>query len=152
MAIYGTNLKALRERFGLSQSKCGKIINLDSGTYAHYEQEDLLMPLKHLVTMCNYFNVSLDYIFGFTKVKRYKNLVKDYDVKKIGFNLKTFRKEIDITQKELALVLNTTQSVIADYERGRYLIATPFLYSICKNYKISADYLLGRIDKKIRLK
>ena len=49
-------------------------------------------------------------------------------------------------QIELANYLNTTQSVIADYERGRYLISTPFLYTICKKYNISADYLLGRID------
>ena len=152
MAMYGTNLKALRERIGISQSKCGKLINLDSGTYCHYEQEDLLMPLKHLITICNYFDVSMDYIFGFTKIKKYKSLIKDYDIKQVGLRLKAWRKENKITQVELAKELNTTQSVIADYERGRYLIATPFLYTICKNYKISADYLLGKIERKITLK
>lgn len=26
-------------------------------------------------------------------------------------------------------------------------IATPFLYTICKEYNVSADYLLGKINK-----
>ena len=65
---------------------------------------------------------------------------------KSGNRLKEFRKENKLTQTKLASILNTTQSVIADYERGRYFISTPFLYTICKKYNISADYLLGRID------
>ncbi len=52
-----------------------------------------------------------------------------------------------MTQDKLAKILNTNQSVIANYERGRTVIATPFLYTICKKYHISADYLLGKIDE-----
>ena len=68
------------------------------------------------------------------------------DIHKIGQNLKEFRKENKITQLKLAQTLNTNQSVIANYERGRTVIATPFLYAICTKYNISADYLLGKID------
>ena len=57
-----------------------------------------------------------------------------------------------ITQEKLAFELNTVQAVIANYENGKHLIALPFLYDICKLYEISADYLLGRIDKKITFK
>ena len=71
---------------------------------------------------------------------------------KMGERLKEFRKNNKLTQSKLAVILNTTQSVIADYERGRYLIATPFLYTICKKYNISADYLLGKIDNPKYLK
>ena len=63
-----------------------------------------------------------------------------------GTRLKEFRKENKITQDKLASILNTNQSVIANYERGRTIIATPFLYTICKKYNISADYLLGKIN------
>ena len=35
---------------------------------------------------------------------------------------------------------------ITEYERGTNIIATPFLYEICKTYLISADYLLGKTD------
>ena len=66
--------------------------------------------------------------------------------------LKDFRKENKITQKKLAQELNTSQSTIADYERGKNMIPTPFLYTICKKYNISADYLLGRINNPKYLK
>ena len=68
------------------------------------------------------------------------------DIHKIGQNLKEFCKENKLTQEKLTEFLNIGKGTIADYERGRYLIATPFLYQICKKYNISADYLLGKID------
>ena len=82
-------------------------------------------------------------------------LKKNYEVNnnvidkaKIGERLKNIRKENKLTQVKLATELNTSQSVIAEYEKGKNLIATPFLYTICKKYHVSADYLLGKIDKQ----
>lgn len=83
---------------------------------------------------------------GFNKHKIYDLLIHDINNIKAGQRLKEFRKDNIITQLKLAQILNTNQSVIANYERGRTVIATPFLYSICKKYNISADYLLGKID------
>ena len=57
-----------------------------------------------------------------------------------------------LTQSKLADNLGCSYGTIAGYERGRYLIATPFLYQICKTYRISADYLLGKIDNPKYLK
>ena len=64
-----------------------------------------------------------------------------------GFIASIFRKENKVTQVKLATILNTVQPVIANYEKGKFLIATPFLYTICKKYNISADYLLGKINE-----
>ena len=58
-----------------------------------------------------------------------------------------FRKDNKITQSELAKVLNTSQSTLSAYEHGETLILTSFLYTICKNYNVSADYLLGKVDE-----
>ena len=150
--LYGKKLKSLRERIGLSQSASGKLINLDSGTYCHYEMEDLIMPIKHLNTLCNYYEVSLDYIFVFSNRKNYKNNRNDINIELSSKRLKELRKEQKITQQELADFLNISRTTITEYERGSHIIATPFLYTICKEYKISADYLLGRIDKPKYLK
>ncbi len=49
-------------------------------------------------------------------------------------------------------MLNTVHPVITNYENGKHLIATPFLYTICSKYNISADYLLGKIDSPKYLK
>ncbi len=76
----------------------------------------------------------------------YRDMKKEIDRKKIGSRLKEFRKEHNLTQAKLAQVLNTVHQVINNYENGNRLIATPFLYTICSKYNISADYLLGRTD------
>ena len=104
------------------------------------------MPIKRLNTYSNFFNVSLDYLFSFTNNKQYKNAKKEINPTLSGTRLKEFRKENKLTQEKLASILNTNKSVICGYEKGRYIIATPFLYQICKKYNISADYLLGKID------
>lgn len=70
----------------------------------------------------------------------------------MGYRLKNIRKENKLTQDKLAKKLNTNQSVIANYERGRTIISTSFLYTICKEYKVSADYLLGKTNEPKNLK
>ena len=150
--MYANKLKELREEKNLSQSKLTKILNLDNSVYAKYEKEYEIIPVKHLNTLCNYFKVSFDYIFDLSNISSYKKEIPDIDYLKAGTRLKEFRKENKLTQVKLANLLNTVQPVIANYEKGKFLIATPFLYTICTKYKISADYLLGKIDNPKYLK
>ncbi len=144
--MYKNRLKELRVSNNLLQKDLAKILDISEISYTHYESEYYLMPIKYLVILVNFFNVSLDYIFGFTNEKNYKNIIKEVDIKQAGLRLKQFRKEYKLTQEKLAKDLNTNRSVLANYERGRTLISTPFLYTICNKYKVSADYLLGRRD------
>jgi len=140
----GQRLRELREFSDLKQKDIAKFLDISENLYCMYETEYQTIPSKYLISLANYFNISLDYLFGLSKEKNIIN--KDISIKLFGERLKKLRKDNKLTQIKLANSLNTTQSVIADYERGRYLIATPFLYTICKKYNISADYLLGRID------
>ncbi len=141
--IYSEKVRDLREYEGIKQVDIAKYLELDPIVYGHFEREETLIPLKYLIKICDYFNVRLDYVFNFTEEK---GLLKTNYKINFGLRIKEIRKELDLTQAKLAKVLNTTQSVIADYERGRYLISLSFLYDMCKKYNISADYLLGRID------
>ena len=143
---YGDKIKNVRERIGITQVAIANMLGIDKSLYGRYEKELQSIPLKHLITICDYFEISLDYAFGFKENSKMTKINKKVDNVLVGKRLKEFRKKNNLRQIDLANALNTTQSVIADYERGRYLIATPFLYTICKNYKVSADYLLGRID------
>ncbi len=150
--IYGEKLKALRERIGLSQKTMGELLNVIITAYNQYENEYVIIPTKHLNTLCNYFNVSLDYIFGFTTSTNYKLSKKDINKTISGIRLKDLRKENKLTQEKLAKILNVSRTTITEYERGTNIIATPFLFDICKKYNVSADYLLGRIDSPKYLK
>ena len=147
--IYNKRLIELREKNELKQYDIANILNIYKGLYNQYETEYAIMPIKHLNTLCNYFNVSFDYLFGLTNKLNYKENINEIDCLKSGNRIKEFRKENKITQERLASELNMARSALANYERGRTVIATPFLYTICKKYQISADYLLGKIDEKI---
>lgn len=141
---YGINLEKLRERYGLTQKELGDILGVDKSLYRRYEKELQTIPIKHLNTLCNYYNVSLDYIFNFTSEKNYINNNSAINIIESAKRLKAFRKENKLTQDKLSLLLNVNRTTITKYEKGINIIATPFLYMICKKYNISADYLLGK--------
>ena len=148
---YSNKLLELRTCSNLTQEDIARILQINRSTYKDYELQTSIIPIKHLVALSKYFDVSIDYLFEFTMQKQYKN-VKDVDKIEAGKRLKEFRKENKLTQQKLASILNTTFSSIAFNEKGRNLIATPFLYTICKKYNIAADYLLGKIDNPKYLK
>ena len=144
--LYGAKLKDLRKYEDIKQTELVKIIGISSAAYSEFEREKTIIPLKHLINICNYFNVSLDYIFSFTENKQYTQVNNNLNLKLAGERLKEIRKINKLTQEELAKIINTTHSMISDYENGKLLISTTYLYNICYKYNISADYLLGRID------
>ena len=135
----------------MTQEKVSNDLNINRVQYCQYENDYFNVPIKHLINIAQYYQVSIDYLFDLTNEAEdhYKNIA---DIKIAGNRLKEFRKENKLTQKKLALILNTTYSNIAFYEKGRNFIATPFLYQICHKYHISADYLLGKINEPKYLK
>ena len=143
ITLYKNRLKELRLENNLLQKDMANILGISEISYTHYEGEYYIMPLKYLIKICDYFNISLDYLFGFSDIKNGK--FKEISIDKSAERLKKFRKEIGLTQLELATELKIERSVFANYERGRNFIASPFLYDLCKKYKISADYILGRV-------
>ena len=144
------NIKNIRIAANKSQEEIAKSLNVSRSSYAMWESGNEIFPIKRLIDFCNLLNVSIDYTLGLnnTNYKYMTDYQKEISIKRI----KEFRKEHKLTQEKLASILNTNKSVICGYEKGRYIIATPFLYTICKKYNISADYLLGRIDKPKYLK
>ena len=131
---------------GKNQIDIANLLKIDRSQYGKYENEYTTIPIKHLNTLCNYFNISLDYIFSLTDNKQYNNSKNDINLLESGKRLKEFRKENKITQTKLADFLTTSFSNVSAYERSINIISTTFLYAICKKYNISADYLLGKID------
>lgn len=144
---YQTRLNELREERNLLQREVAELLKTSRTNYSTWELNTKFIPLKHLNNYCNIFNVSMDYVFYISNSKG-NNFNKTYilDKKVIGQNLKKFMKDRDITQKELATFLNTTQSTISSYINGKTLILTSFLYQIAKEYNISMDEICNRIN------
>lgn len=118
---------------------------------AKWENGIVTIPLKKLNEYANYFNVSVDYLTSLSNKKEKVIINKELDRKVIGQNIKLIRKENNLTLRSLAKELNTTSSTISAYETGKTLILTAFAYQICKKYKISMDWLLGKSNNKKNL-
>ena len=66
MNIIGNRIKSLRESVGLSQSRIAGIIGTTQASINRYEQSQSNVPPEKLLWYADYFDVSLDYIFGRT--------------------------------------------------------------------------------------
>ncbi len=138
------NIKKIRMENNKTQLETAKIMKVTRSSYAMWESNNDIFPIKRLIDFCYIFEVSLDYALGFKSNIKNNNLI---DKDKSKLRLKEFRKDNKLTQVEIASFLHIDQPTWSAYERGKNLIGTPFLYMICKKYNISADYLLGRTNE-----
>lgn len=136
-------LKEIREERNLTQREVADALEVERSTYAGWETGKDTIPLRRLNKLSDYYKISVDYMTGLSNVTSSYRVI-DLDAKVIGQNLKDFRKERNLVQKDIFLFLNTTSSTYSAYETGKVLIKTDFLYSICKNYNASMDELLGK--------
>lgn len=63
---YVKRIRDLREDKDLTQTDISKILNTNQKVYSRYETAENEMPIRHLITLCKFYNVSSDYILGFT--------------------------------------------------------------------------------------
>ena len=153
---YKERLKELREYSNIdkkiSQKEVADAIGIKRSTYNQFEQQYDIIPIIRLNQIANFFNVSIDYILGLTNDQKYKKTKTELNIDISSQRLKEFRKENKLTQAKLAEKIKASSSIIVHHETKRNFIGTPFLYTICKEFNISADYLLGRIDNPKYLK
>ena len=141
------NIKDCREELEMTQKELGFVFGVTKNTVSGWENGHDSMPFSKLIKFCNLYDYSLDYVVGFIRRNiKYDKIKTNKD--KIGKKLKELRNELDITQSILAKECGISQSTYSSYEKGKYLINTLTIYSICKKYNISMDYIVGRTNKK----
>lgn len=62
--------------------------------------------------------------------------------------IRDLREDKDISQKEMAKLLNCSQQVYSNYELGQRDIPTDILIKLSKIHNVSTDYILGLNDEK----
>ena len=62
--------------------------------------------------------------------------------------IRNLREDNDLTQQDVAVILETSQTMYARYERGANEMPIRHLLRLAKYYDVSTDYLLGLTDKK----
>lgn len=61
--------------------------------------------------------------------------------------LRRAREHCELEQKDIAKILNTTQQQISLYETGQRDMKSSQIIKLCKELKLSADFVLGLKDK-----
>ncbi len=64
MKTYFEWLRALREDNDLTQKQIADILGTSQQRYARYERGANELPIRHLKTLCLFYNISSDYILG----------------------------------------------------------------------------------------
>ncbi len=64
MRSFTDTLRGLREDNDLTQTQIAQILGTSQTMYARYERGANEMPLRHLKTLCKFYNVSADYLLG----------------------------------------------------------------------------------------
>lgn len=63
---YTKRMRDLREDKDLKQEDIAKVLNITRQQYQLYESGKRKLPIDLLTTLCNFYNVSADYILGLT--------------------------------------------------------------------------------------
>lgn len=70
----------------------------------------------------------------------------------VNERIKEIRTEKELTQKEIADLLNMKQPQYARYENGKRELPITHLKTLAEYYNISADYILGIIEEQRPIK
>ena len=73
MKPYYEIIRDLRENHDRRQAQSARLLKTTQQVYSRYENGHNEIPLRHLITLAKFYNVSLDYIAGLTSEKRKLN-------------------------------------------------------------------------------
>ena len=63
---YRKRLREIREEHNLSQAQVGEALNKSQQGYSHIENGRAELKIDDLVTLCKFYEVSADYLIGYT--------------------------------------------------------------------------------------
>lgn len=152
MNLFGMRLKELRQEKGLTQAELGSILGCIDRNVQKMEYGRSNVPIKNLIFLADYFDVSLEYLIGRSDngqppEERY-SMEKIKDLKIFSQHLKDLRKEKGMKQREMAELLKKTERHYQDIEAGKINIPTLMLIQIADFFEVSLDYLVGRTDQR----
>ena len=65
--------------------------------------------------------------------------------------LRDLREDHDLTQADIAKILQTTQEQVSKYEIGKQMMGVDKYIKLAKYYNVSLDYLTGIVDTPKKL-
>ncbi len=151
LGIVEEKARNIRINARLTQKEFGNILGISKSYLSDMENGYKGLSIEYINKICNYADVSFDFMFNFTNIVD-KDIIKieKINLKLLGNNIKTIRKDLNLTQEKLAKELNVSRSLVTHYEKGNRTIATADLKQICELSGYSADWCVGKSAKCIK--
>ncbi len=73
MKTFVEKLRGLREDNDLTQQQIADVLGTSQTMYARYERGANELPIRHLITLCRFYNVSADYFLNTVPDSRRKS-------------------------------------------------------------------------------
>lgn len=70
MKEYNKIIRELREDHDLKQKDIAKLLATTQQVYSRYENGENEILVRHIITLCKFYNVSADYIIGLKKFQQ----------------------------------------------------------------------------------
>ena len=64
-----SNIRKIRNERGLSQEKIAEVLKTTQQQYSRYEKGENELPVRHVITLCKYYEISADWLLGLTEQK-----------------------------------------------------------------------------------
>lgn len=135
-------LKYLRESELLTQKQVAEKIACGQRAYAYYEEALRDIPTKVLISLCELYDVSADFLLGRTAQSKLSGVRQTEP-----FRFKELRQHHGYNQSQVAKAIFVTQNAYSYYENRKRDIPTATLIRLADFYDVSVDYILGRTDE-----
>lgn len=66
MTNYAKRIRDIREDRDIKQENVARVLHTSQSYYSKYELGKRPLPIEHLITLCKLYDLSADYILGFT--------------------------------------------------------------------------------------
>lgn len=153
--VFSKKLKELRLHKKLTQEELAKQLNQrynlneSKATISQFENNKRIPDFERIINIADFFQVNLDY---FIDTKKDNSDINDTNSNiricktKTHFpsRLKSLRKNINLSQLELAKIFNVSNGTISKWEQGEREPDFFTLLMIANYFGVSCDYLLGK--------
>ena len=143
-----TRLEDLREEKNLKKKEVASDLGVSASIYGRWENDRDPIPTRRLYKLGNYFQVNLDYLLKLSDTRVKLVARKEIDSLLLAKRLREARESLHCSQRDVAIMLDTTSSTWSAYETGKVTVLSTFLIYLCKKAHFSTDYVLGRSEEK----
>ena len=140
------HIRDIREDRDKLQRELADYLGITSTAYGKYETGQNKIPVKNVILLAEYYDVSVDFLLGETRSLDRHPLAAE----KGDSRIRLIRKRYNLNQSQVAEKINMSQMGYSKYETGETMLNTHVLIKLARIYNVSIDYLLGLTDVEER--